>query len=268
MFERPCDRSWNPCSIPTMNEKELKAKISEVLKADPYPGRGEVTLPVEAGIAGIIDHTLLKPDATPDDILGLCDQALDFKFFSVCISPTYVPVAVEKLAGSDVRVGTVAGFPLGASSSGTKGFEAEEAARAGAAEVDVVMNIGAMKSGQYDLLARDMAQVVDGCRRHGALVKVILETALLSDSEKVAACLLAEEAGAAFVKTSTGFAEGGATLHDVALMRTAVGPKVGVKAAGGIRSLSMATAVIRAGANRIGTSSGVRIVGESETKPL
>jgi len=215
-------------------------------------------------LAGYIDHTLLKPDATPAQIERLCAEALQHRFASVCVNPCYVPLCAGLLAGSPVAVCTVIGFPLGATTTSVKVFEAAQAAGDGARELDMVIAVGLLKAGRYPEVADDIRQVVAVGHAQGALVKVIIETALLSDEEKVAACLLAARAGADFVKTSTGFAGGGASAADVALMRRAVGPEVGVKASGGVRSLADARALIAAGASRIGASAGVAIISEAE----
>lgn len=211
-------------------------------------------------IAALIDHTLLKPEATREQIRNLCREALERGFAAVCVNPWWVPLCASELAGSGVRVATVAGFPLGAAMTEVKMHEADAALRSGAQEIDMVINSGALRSGEYDAVRMDIGSVVDIAHGGGALVKVIIETAVLDDKQKAAACLLAKSAGADFVKTSTGFAPGGATTHDVALMRAAVGPEMGVKAAGGIRSLDDLLAMVRAGANRIGTSAGVAIM--------
>jgi deoxyribose-phosphate aldolase len=213
-----------------------------------------------ADIARLIDHTLLKPDATRDQILKLCAEAIQYHFASVCVNPYWVPLCAAELAGSGVRVCTVAGFPLGATSTAAKVAETEEAIRAGASEIDMVINIGALRSGDEAAVGADIRAVVEAAHRGGATVKTILETALLDDAQKTAACRLAREAGADYVKTSTGFGPGGATVHDVALMRRAVGPKMGVKAAGGVRTLDDLRAMVEAGATRIGASAGVTIV--------
>lgn len=215
-------------------------------------------------LAGMIDHTLLKPEATPDDIKVLCDQANDFGFASVCINPCYVYHARKELARTIIGVCAVVGFPLGANDPSVKAAEAAAAVRAGASEVDVVMNVGYLKGGLLKQVKADLEGVVRAARREkpGTTVKVILETCLLSDKEKVEACRLAVEAGADFVKTSTGFGKGGATVSDVALLRQAVGPGVGVKASGGVRDLSAALAMVGAGASRLGTSSGIVILSE------
>jgi len=210
-------------------------------------------------IAKMIDHTLLKPEATKEQIIRLCHEAKRHGFASVCINPTWVKTAAHELSGTDVLVCTVIGFPLGATTSETKAFETNNAIENGAREVDMVINIGALKSGDVELVERDIRAVVEAAAGK-ALVKVIIETSLLSDEEKVRACQLAVKAGAGYVKTSTGFSGGGATVEDVALMRRTVGDKAGVKASGGIRDRETAEAMIEAGATRIGTSSGVAII--------
>lgn len=212
-----------------------------------------------ANLSSMIDHTLLKPDATEEQIKKLCKEARENKFASVCINPHYVPLAVECLRGSDVKVCTVIGFPLGASTTRTKVAEAKEVVENGAGEVDMVINIGALKSGDIDAVRNDIESVVIAVKDR-ALVKVIIETCLLTDEEKVKACQIAKMAGADFVKTSTGFSTGGATVEDVKLMRQVVGSEMGVKASGGVRSFATAMEMIKAGANRLGTSSGVAIV--------
>lgn len=211
-------------------------------------------------LARYIDHTLLKPDATREQILKLCREAVEHRFASVCVNPCWVPLCAETLQGSGVKVCTVIGFPLGATLSTVKAFEAEECIRQGAGEVDMVINIGALKSGDQRYVENDIRAVVERAHALGALVKVIIETVLLTQEEKVLACRLSQAAGADFVKTSTGFAGGGATVEDVALMRQVVGEAMGVKAAGGIRTYEDALRMIQAGANRLGTSAGVQIV--------
>jgi len=220
-------------------------------------------VPYPREIAGMIDHTLLKPDATRSQIEALCAEAREHGFATVCVNPAWVRVCAELLAGCPTRVCTVAGFPLGATLPDVKAFETSRAIEDGAREVDMVMNVGALKSGDYRLVERDVAGVAEAARRGGALSKVIIEAALLSDDEKVKACVIARHACADFVKTSTGFGPGGATAADVALMRRVVGPEMGVKAAGGVRDLQSAQAMIDAGADRIGASVGVKIVQES-----
>ncbi|WP_454388753.1 deoxyribose-phosphate aldolase [Streptococcus sp. Marseille-Q8145] len=205
-----------------------------------------------------IDHTLLKPDASQEQIETLIEEAKKYDFASVCVNPTWVSFAAQALKGTDVKVCTVIGFPLGANTPELKAFETSDAIQNGADEVDMVINIGALKSRNFDLVERDIRAVVEAAK--GTLVKVIIETCLLTDDEKVKACQIAQKAGADFVKTSTGFSTGGATVADVALMRKTVGPDMGVKASGGARSYEDALAFIKAGATRIGASSGVAIM--------
>jgi deoxyribose-phosphate aldolase len=216
---------------------------------------------VPLDMARYIDHTLLKPEATAAEIDQLCREAAQYRFASVCINPTWVKRASENLRGTSVPVCTVIGFPLGAGTSEIKAMEARRALRDGAREVDMVLNIGALKSGDHDLVLKDIEKVVDAAHEVGALCKVILETALLTDEEKVVASALAKKAKADFVKTSTGFGPGGATVYDVALMRETVGPEMGVKASGGVRTTDDAEDMIAAGATRIGASAGIEIVG-------
>jgi len=205
-----------------------------------------------------IDHTLLKPDATSEMIDKLCAEARQYGFASVCVNPFWVKKCADLLAGTDVKVCTVIGFPLGASTTAVKAAETRDAIANGATEVDMVLNVGALKSGQLELVKQDVAAVKEAAG--GVLVKVILETGLLTDLEKETACKLCVEAGADFVKTSTGFGPGGATVEDIALMRKAVGPHIGVKASGGVRDRQTALAMIAAGATRIGASAGIAIV--------
>ena len=205
-----------------------------------------------------IDHTLLKPDASQEQIATLIEEAKKYDFASVCVNPTWVSFAAQALKGTDVKVCTVIGFPLGANTPELKAFETSDAIRNGANEIDMVINIGALKSQNFDLVEKDIRAVVEAAK--GTLVKVIIETCLLTDDEKVKACQIAQKAGADFVKTSTGFSTGGATVRDVALMRKTVGPDMGVKASGGARSYEDALAFIEAGATRIGASSGVAIM--------
>lgn len=227
-------------------------------------------IPDDKNLAGMIDHTLLKPDATADKIAQLCFEARKYHFASVCVNPTNVKLCADLLSNSDVKVCTVIGFPLGATSTEVKVFETKNALENGATEIDMVINIGALKAGDSELVARDIREVVAATHEAGALIKVIIEAALLTDDEKVIACLLAKEAGADFVKTSTGFSSGGATVHDVALMRRSVGPDLGVKAAGGIHTHKEAEQMIAAGATRLGASAGVKIIqaGSSGDKPV
>jgi deoxyribose-phosphate aldolase len=208
----------------------------------------------------MIDHTLLKPDASEAQIAQLCHEARKYNFAAVCVNPAHVRLCAQLLKGSAVRVCTVVGFPLGATPPEVKAYETQQALDDGATEIDMVINIGALKGKDYALVARDIATVVATAHAGGAIVKVIIEAALLSDEEKVIASKLSKEAGADFVKTSTGFASGGATAADVALIRRAVGPQMGVKAAGGIRTYAEARQMIEAGATRIGASASVKIV--------
>jgi deoxyribose-phosphate aldolase len=215
-------------------------------------------------IARLIDHTLLKPEASRSQVETLCHEAREHGFATVCVNPAWVSLCAGLLRGSATRVCSVVGFPLGATLPEVKAFEAGRLVALGACEVDMVINVGALKSSDYRLVERDIAGVVQASRGGGALVKVIIEAALLDDDEKVKACVLARAAGAEFVKTSTGFGPGGATAADVALMRRVVGPGMGVKAAGGVRDLQSAQAMLAAGADRIGASVGVKIVQESQ----
>jgi deoxyribose-phosphate aldolase len=217
-----------------------------------------VTLPSD--IAKFIDHTLLRPEATASEIRALCQEARKYGFASVCVNPYWVPLVAAELAGSPVKVCTVVGFPLGANSTAIKVAETEAAVRAGAREIDMVLNIGELRGGNSDAVRDDIEAVVRAAHAGGAIVKVILETALLDDDQKMLGCLLAKGARAEFVKTSTGFSTHGATLHDVALMRRVVGAEMGVKASGGVRTLEDLRNMIAAGATRIGSSSGVKIV--------
>ena len=215
---------------------------------------------VDPAIAALIDHTILKADATHAEIVKVCREARQYSFASVCVNPYWVPLVRAELAGSPVKVCTVVGFPLGATSTESKVAEAAAAVRDGAQEIDMVINIGALRSGDRDAVRSDIEQVVRASHQGRAIVKVIIETSLLKDEEKVLACQLAKQAGADFVKTSTGFSTGGATAHDIALMRTAVGPEMGVKASGGVRTLDDLRAMTAAGATRIGASASVKIV--------
>jgi deoxyribose-phosphate aldolase len=220
----------------------------------------------DTSLAGMIDHTLLKPEATRQQVEELCAEAKQFGFASVCINPSYVKLCASLLRDTTVKVCTVIGFPLGATSTEAKAFEAEQALRDGARELDMVVNVGMLKSGEDEYVENDIRAVVRAAKRMNALVKVIIETGLLSDEEKVKACLLARRAGANFVKTSTGFAKGGATAGDIRLMRKVVGAGLGVKASGGVRTKEQALELIESGADRIGASASVKIVlGEQET---
>ncbi|WP_372371687.1 deoxyribose-phosphate aldolase [Candidatus Uabimicrobium sp. HlEnr_7] len=217
---------------------------------------------VGRNLARYIDHTLLKPEATPEEIKKICDEARQYNFASVCIQPSYVGLATDLLVGTNVMVCTVIGFPLGSTSSSVKAYEAQLAEKEGAHEIDMVIHIGALKSGGYDYVEEDIRSVVKAVSQK-TTVKVIIETALLNDDQKIKACELAKKAGADFVKTSTGFSKGGATASDIALMRRVVGDSMGVKASGGVRDQQAARLMIRMGASRIGASASVKIVDDS-----
>lgn len=240
----------------------VKAKNSEPGKSDEKPPTPNAAKPNPNEIARLIDHTLLMPDATEAQIQQLCRDAKQYRFASVCVNPTWVPLARTLLVDSLVKVATVVGFPLGATLPEVKGFETERAIHCGAHEIDMVINIGSLKSGNHNVVFQDVTSVVAVARRSGALVKAIIETALLTEEEKVAACVLAQAGGVDFVKTSTGFSKAGATVADVALMRRVVGPTLGIKAAGGIRTLKTLQDMVAAGATRIGASASVSIMEE------
>ena len=246
----------------------MNAALEQVLAlADEYAAQlppAPPAFPVVEGaaLAGWIDHTLLKPEASAQQVKKLCEEARQYAFISVCVNPSYVPLAAQLLTGSAVRVCSVVGFPLGASTPEAKAFETRQAIEAGAKEIDTVINIGALKSGDFALALRDVQAVVEAAAGK-ALVKVILEMCYLDQREKVIGCLLCKQAGADFVKTSTGFGPGGATVDDVALMRRVVGAGMGVKAAGGIRTLQDARQMIAAGASRLGASAGISILREA-----
>ena len=217
-------------------------------------------VPTDANVAKYIDHTLLKAEATREQVTQLCFEARKFNFATVCVNATHTKLCVNLLRGSGVGVAVVVGFPLGATTPEVKAFEAEQALKEGASEIDMVINIGAIKDRSLDIAARDVRAVVNAVHSNGGILKVIIETALLTDEEKQIACLISKEAGADFVKTSTGFSTAGATVEDVALMRRTVGPTIGVKAAGGVRCDEDLQKMVYAGATRIGTSAGVKIV--------
>jgi deoxyribose-phosphate aldolase len=240
---------------------QCQDKIQEVVDA----GASRLTstlgnVDVGEQIAEMIDHTLLKPDASQDQIAQLCYEARKYGFAAVCVNPSYVKLCAQLLQGTAVHVCTVVGFPLGATPPEVKAYETQQSIDDGATEVDMVINIGALKSKDYALVERDIATVARTCHAGGAILKVIIEAALLTDEQKVIACQLAKAAGADYVKTSTGFGPGGATVQDVALMRHSVGPEMGVKAAGGIKDYQDAQAMVAAGATRIGASAGIKIV--------
>lgn len=242
-------------------QTQMDALIEQIVEELYRRLQGDGLSPGKAAgpLAGMIDHTLLKAEGTADQIVRLCAEARQNKFASVCVHPSYVPLAYRELRESGVKVCTVIGFPLGATTTKTKVFEAQEAIENGAAEVDMVINIGMIKSGDWEGVKNDVESVVIAAGDR-ALVKVILETCLLTDEEKTQACVICKQAGADFVKTSTGFSTGGATVDDVALMRRTVGPQMGVKASGGIKDAAFARKLVEAGATRLGTSSGVEIV--------
>ena len=217
-----------------------------------------------AEVAALIDHTLLRADATRADVEVLCREAVAYRFAAVCLNPTWIKVAARQLTSSGIAVCSVVGFPFGATTTDVKGYEARRAMFDGACEIDMVINVGALRSGEDRHVGRDIEAVTTVCAENGALSKVIIEAALLTEDEKIRACRLAVAAGADFVKTSTGFGPGGATVADVALMRRVVGAGVGVKAAGGVRDLESLSALVAAGASRIGASAGVRIVQQAQ----
>jgi len=251
----PCDTCEASCASHCAGK--VRTFTAEGADRIEYHGPGNE---VPRDLARYIDHTLLKPDASAADIDKICDEAAQHGFASVGVNPTWVRRAANRLRDTDVAVASVIGFPFGATPSDVKAYETRRAVRDGAREIDMVINIGALKSGDHDLVRSDIARVSDACHESGAINKVIIEAALLSDAEKIIASRLAREAKADMVKTSTGYAKGGATIFDVALMREAVGPKLGVKAAGGIRTAEDVQEMIAAGATRIGASAGVKIV--------
>jgi len=245
-------------------------ELSEILSlAQEYehqlpPAPAPLSFPEGTEIAGWIDHTLLKPEATAAQVRLLCEEAIQYHFASVCINPAYVPLACGLLRNAKENVCTVVGFPLGALLPELKVYETLACINYGASEIDMVINIGAIKSEAYGLVLNEVQTITTLAHNQGALVKVILETALLTQREKIIACLISQAAGADFVKTSTGFGTGGATIEDVELMRRVVGPEMGVKASGGIRTYADAVAMIKAGANRLGASAGVKIIQEAK----
>ncbi len=246
-----------------MTRRTVEQQNGLVESAAERSGIGPAAQPVPGDLAAYIDHTLLKPDASESQIRRLCDEAAQFHFATVCVNPTWVRMCARLLEGSGVGVCTVAGFPLGATPADVKAYEALRAVFDGACEVDMVINVGLLKSGHDTMVREDIRRVAGPVHEEGARLKVIIETALLTEEEKVKACLLAAEADADYVKTSTGFGPGGAAAQDVALMRSVVGNGVGVKAAGGIRDLATVRQMIAAGATRIGASAGVKIVQEA-----
>jgi deoxyribose-phosphate aldolase len=255
----PCQALSDECNACGHCVVKLEDRVDRMVRYGASRIGGTLGMPaVRQDLASYIDHTLLKPDATREDVLKLCGEALEYGFASVCVNPSWVALCAEALRGSSVKVCTVVGFPLGATTTIAKVMETRDAIANGADEIDMVINVGALKARQDDLVLQDIKEVRQACQ--GKVLKVILETALLSDEEKVRACLLAKEAGADFVKTSTGFGPGGATVHDVALMRQTVGEDMGVKASGGIRDYETAVKMVEAGATRIGASASVAIM--------
>ncbi|HVN04630.1 MAG TPA: deoxyribose-phosphate aldolase [Bryobacteraceae bacterium] len=256
-------RTWLDTPFAGGRHQARVDKIARIEQRDgkkPQPKPASAPVPSGGPVAPLIDHTMLRPEASRADVVKLCGEARQYGFATVCINPYWVPLAASELAGTPVKVCTVVGFPLGATSTESKVAESAAALRAGAREVDMVINVGALRSGDPDTVKLDIQAVAQVCHDAGAIVKVILETALLDDAQKVTACKLAQAAGADFVKTSTGFGPAGATVQDVTLMRHTVGPNMGVKAAGGIRTLDDLRAMVAAGANRIGASASVKIV--------
>jgi deoxyribose-phosphate aldolase len=256
-------RPATTCACHSVNEDCCPSRLRGVIEA------GAVRLGMHAaggapeGVSSLIDHTLLKPDATRQDLEKLCREAAEFRFATVCVNPVWVAFCAAQLRHSSVGVCTVVGFPLGATTADVKNYETRRVIFDGAREVDMVINVGALKSGDVRTVERDIEAVAQPCRDAGVLSKVIIEAALLTDDEKVTACTLAKAAGADYVKTSTGFGPGGATVADVALMRRVVGADMGVKAAGGVRDLDGLMAMVAAGATRVGASAGVKIVQQS-----
>jgi len=253
--------SYNDHTTMAMTAQEYLEKVQPVVSAGADRIASTLNVaPTDGSLSHMIDHTLLKPDASHDQVARLCYEAKKYDFISVCVNPSYVKLCSDLLKGSSTLVCTVVGFPLGATSTDAKVFETQQAIREGAKEIDMVINIGALKSRDYQLLRDDIAAIANATHAGGAILKVIIEAAMLTDEEKVIACQLAKLANADFVKTSTGFGPGGATPEDVALMRRVVGSKMGVKAAGGIRSYEDAKKMIAAGASRIGASASVKIL--------
>jgi len=256
--------------MPTISSQDIQKLTKSVIQhSRDYSSLSAESIPTKSiapvHLASFIDHTLLKQDAVPAQIAKLCEEALSYQFASVCVNPTHVKQCADLLKGSSVNVCTVAGFPLGANIPSVKAYETAQMIENGATEIDMVINVGMLKAGNVSLVVEDVLGVVETAHASGALVKVIIETCLLTRDEKILASLITKECGAEFVKTSTGLSTGGATVEDVALMRNIVGSDMGVKAAGGIRTRADALAMVSAGATRIGTSSGIRIIQEEAT---
>jgi deoxyribose-phosphate aldolase len=274
MTDQPLDREL---LVELITTEVLRTLASQVDRCDSPEGLRQVVIngadrvafhgdasQVPVDLAKYIDHTALKPETTAGEVDQLCEEAEQYHFATVCVNPSWVRRAADNLRGSEVKVCSVIGFPFGATTAEIKAMEARRAIRDGAREVDMVINIGALKSGDHPTVLTEMEKVVDSAHEAGAIVKVIIETSLLTDEEKVIASAMAKKAKADFVKTSTGFSDGGATVYDVALMRETVGPDMGVKASGGVRTASDVEDMIAAGATRIGASAGVQIVGGNE----
>jgi deoxyribose-phosphate aldolase len=243
----------------------VETKIAQIMSIAAQPADTSTRISADR-LAAMIDHTLLKAEATTEQIAALCRQALEYRFAAVCVNSAHIPQCHALLDGTGIQIACVVGFPLGASLSEVKGYEAQRAIAAGATEVDMVIQVGAVKERAYGLVHRDIAVVAQACHARGAVLKTIIEAALLTDEEKIAACSIAQVAGSDMVKTSTGFGPGGATQHDVALMRRTVGPTMGIKAAGGIRTYQDALVMVQAGATRIGASAGIAIVQQARAE--
>ena len=245
------NKIFNPAKIDITSAKLLNKFLNGIVPDYPFQ---------KEKLASMIDHTLLKPEATEDEVIKVCKEAMEYSFASVCVNPSFIVLCDSMLKASSVKVCTVTGFPLGANTTEVKSYEAEQAMKSGAMEIDMVINIGKLKLKDYRYVYNDIIQVVLIAKENKGLSKIIIETALLSDEEKVRACIIAKDAGADFVKTSTGFSKSGAAASDVALMRYVVGKDMGVKASGGIRTFEDAQRMIESGANRLGTSAGVQII--------
>ena len=254
-----------PAAAATVSPASTVAPAATIAKRPGPASSGRERIFNPADLAKYVDHTILKPEVTQDQIDKLIEEAIEYKFFSVCVNSSWVAYCAKKLRGTGVKIASVVGFPLGAMDARSKSFEARGAVENGASEIDMVINVGALKAGEHKVVEDDIRWVLRACRGTTVL-KCIIETALLSDAEKVTACQIAKRAGAQFVKTSTGFSTDGATVEDVTLMRRTVGPDMGVKASGGIRSYEDAVKMIQAGATRLGTSAGIAIVTGAQSK--
>jgi len=252
-------------SEPLSLKQAVEDKIAQVMSIPAHPASVPARISPDE-LAAMIDHTLLKAEATTEQIAALCQQAREHRFAAVCVNPVHVAQCRALLGGTGIQIACVVGFPLGATLPEVKGYEAQRAIAAGATEVDMVIQVGAIKERAYDQVRRDIADVAQACHARGVILKTIIEAALLTDEEKVAACYIAQAAGSDLVKTSTGFGPGGATRHDVALMRQTVGPTMGIKAAGGIRTYQDALVMVQAGATRIGASAGITIIQQARAE--